>query len=332
MVKRNKRHTASFWATWFRKNGRVNGMSESFSLKGIWRPTRQMSRVQRIRRALQNSLLARSQRKQASYIPKRKGMGVTQRNIALFLGGACLTGFLYVFAPTLFSVFMEKSGYARVEEIVITGNSTLLHSDIYRKSGLLLYQTKIFDIEEDAVAERIKDFAWVKDAVVDVGISSVVEIRVQEQKPIALIHNADEENSFSYLGRSGDIFVRVQQGDSLDFPVITGLSNVAEGHVEKSLKDIVTFLKRLGTNNPNFPMHSLSEIHVAEDGNLTLYLVDHSFPIYVGDTEINNAYKWLVKILADIYARPRGIELAKIDYIQLDYMKDRVLVAENGSS
>lgn len=292
----------------------------------------QMSRWQKGQRALHNILLARSHRKQASYTPKRKGLGVTGRNVAFISVVASVLVILAVFSPTLFSSFIEKTGYARVEKINIIGNSVLLNNEIYRESGILLYQTKIFDIRESDVASRIQDLAWVDSAVVEVGLSSEVDIRIKEQKPIALIHNADEEHSFSYLGRSGDIFALVTQGETLDYPVVTGLSQVDEDYAEKSLEDIVTFLKRLGRNNPNFPMHSLSEIHVAENGKLTLYLVDYSFPIYVGDTEINNAYKWLVRILADIYARPRGIELAEIDYIQLDYMKDRVLVAENGSS
>lgn len=333
MVTHNKRQNIPFWKkVWLGKNARVKGLSESFSLKGIWRPTIRLSKWQKGKRAFQDMLLARSHRRQASYIPKRKGIGLFQKNIVFISCCICLLVGVGFFLPTIFTSFIEKSGYGRVERINITGNSNLLENEIYRKSGLLLYQTKIFDIEEEEIVSSIKELAWVEDVVVKVGGSSVVDIQVKEQKPMALVHNADEENSFSYLGCSGDIFARVQRGDTLDYPVITGLSDVGEKYVEESLKNIVTFLKQLRRNNPNFPMHSLSEIHVAGDGHLTLYLVDYSFPIYVGDTEINNAYKWLVKILTDIYARPRGFELANINYIQLDYMKDRVLVAENGSS
>ncbi|CAG37624.1 related to cell division protein FtsQ [Desulfotalea psychrophila LSv54] len=227
---------------------------------------------------------------------------------------------------------LGKIPYFRVEEVKFSGQHRMSSADLYRQTGILRYQNSLFSVDADVVAARLEDLIWVEKASVSFDWPSTVNIRIKEQVPVALVHTPGEKETFFYLSKSGDIFSSPRSGDSLDFPIITGIHLLEDEAFEQALKNVVLFMDKVVHNNPNLPVHAISEIYVDEQGELTLFLVDYSFPIYIGSTSVGKAYKYLVRILADIYNHPRRNSIAKIGYIQLDYMKDRVLVAESESS
>lgn len=253
--------------------------------------------------------------------------------LALTIGIAlCCTFVVAAFNNDYVQGFLSKSYFAKVETVTIEGLDRVTVAEVYQASEVVRFQTSMLDVEAEDVEEKIEQLTWVDGAQVSLEWPSTVKVKVREQQPLAVIHTPNDKEKFKYLNRKGVLFTTVGKAADMDFPMITGLEKLQSDQYEKSVEQILLFLKKVARNNPVLPIHSVSEIHVDQQGQLVVYLVDHAFPIYVGDSSIDNAYKYLVRILEDVYRkRSRGAKITEIGYIQLDYMKDQVLVAENSS-
>ena len=64
-----------------------------------------------------------------------------------------------------------------------------------------------------------------------------------------------------------------------------------------------------------------------------VYLVDYPFPIFFGSGNTKQKYARLVQVLKALYKKEKGEDLiSEIEYIQMDYLQNKVLVAQTGSS
>jgi cell division protein FtsQ len=153
-------------------------------------------------------------------------------------------------------------------------------------------------------------------------------ISLQEKNPVALLNR---ETGLFYLDKRGEIIAAAGLLQELDFPVITGFetflfNTASSGRVPEPLRDALELLKLSNRNNPILSEQNISEIHVAENGELILYLLDRSFPIYLGsDGKISTRYYRLVKVLKDLY---KTREFSEVSFIRLDYQKDTILVGK----
>ncbi len=260
------------------------------------------------------------------------GKTVIYRIIFAVLIILCLGGLYSVFQSGYVQHLLSESNYAKVEKVKIEGLHRLNLAEVYQASGIIRFQTSMLDVEADEVAGNIEKLAWVEDAQVNFDWPSTVEIMVREEVPIAMVHTPEERTQFHYLNKKGRIFTAVKDNKDIDYPVITGLSELKSDQYEHSLEQVLRFLEKIAKNNPVLPIHSISEIHVDRKGQLVVYLVDHTFPIYIGESDIDKAYKYLVRVLEDVYRkRSSGTPISEIGYIQLDYMEDRVLISEDNS-
>jgi hypothetical protein len=101
---------------------------------------------------------------------------------------------------------------------------------------------------------------------------------------------------------------------------------------EKALAEILTFLRKVRGNDPHLPAQSVSELHVTKSGQIVVYLVDYPFPIFFGNGNTKVKYSRLIQVLRALYKKQNGKELlSQIEYIQMDYLNDKVLVVEHGS-
>ncbi len=140
-------------------------------------------------------------------------------------------------------------------------------------------------------------------------------------------------NGLYYIDKYGKKITHVNMPGDLDFPVITGINEntmTARSNEVKStvLDNALTFLRYAGRGNPILPKQNISEIHITEKGGMVLYLLDHTFPIYLGQEKISGQYNRLIKVLKGLYKKD---ELSNIAYIDMDYQEDKVLVGKTKS-
>jgi len=246
--------------------------------------------------------------------------------LTLLLGGLLAGAYALLTGP-MHSLYDELR-YFRIHEIEVTGCRTINPEEL-RKFADITYEMNMLSLEPKHIQNSLLKHPWVKSARVQRVWPDGLAVSVKEHHPQALLIQKDGKE-FSYVSSSGVVFAKLTKGQELDFPVITGLDYFTDKEEQKKmLASANLFLRLAERNNPNLPAQNISEIHFAKNGELTLYLVEHPFPIYFGKDEIKRKYSQLRRVLAVLYRKRRGgAKIEEVAYIQMDYQKNKVLVAQ----
>lgn len=216
-----------------------------------------------------------------------------------------------------------------IEDVDIKGAYVVPRSRVLEALQVIRHRTGMFDVDIAQLETRLEALPWVRRAEVSRDYPSTLSVKLQEESAVALLlkKNGGEKELF-YINHYGKDFQPVAVGGRIDYPVITGLNLVHDKKVrQKSWGDVMAFLEKLGQNNPHLPAHSLSEIHITEDGRIVLYLVEYPFPIYFGHGDVNRKYARLIKVLKPLYELENGQkQIEEIEYIQMEYLEDKILV------
>lgn len=258
---------------------------------------------------------------------EKSGNNIFFAKLLLFSGTVLLSAYFLLVGP-LQSLYGNWH-YFRVHEIEVNGCRTI-SGDALRKYAGLSYEMNMLTLDPGAIRRQLQTHPWVKAAEVKRIWPDGLLIHVQEQQPQALVV-LGAENKFSYLNSKGTVFAKVNPGQELDLPVITGIDSFHTEEEKKSMLGVANSLLRLaGQNNPNLPAQNISEIHFTEKGSLILYLVDHPFPIYFGEGGVKRKYYQLWKVLEVLYRKRKGkASIEEVAYIRMDYQNNKVLVARN---
>ncbi len=243
------------------------------------------------------------------------------------LSGALLIGAFFLFTGPMHSLYDELR-YFRIHEIEISGCRTINPEEL-RKFAAISYELNMLSLEPKRIQDRLLKHSWVKSARVKRVWPDGLAVSIQEYRPQALLIR-ENGKELSYVSNSGVVFAQLDKGQELDFPVITGLDSFATEEEQKEmLASANLFLRLAERNNPNLPAQNISEIHFTEKGELTLYLVEHPFPIYFGKDEIKRKYSQLRRVLEVLYRKRKGrAKIEEVAYIRMDYQKNKVLVAQ----
>jgi len=217
--------------------------------------------------------------------------------------------------------------FFQITAVKIHGNRMTSKEQISALSRVDIH-TNLLAVNVTQVESVLESHPWIAKAKVVRDWPNRLLIILQEKNPVALLNR---ETGLFYLDNRGGIIAAVNPSQELDFPVITGLekfhfNSVPSGNIPEPFPDIYELLKLANRNNPILPEQNISEIHIAENEELVLYLLDRPFPIYMGrDGEISTRYNRLVKVLKDLY---KTQEFSEVSYIRLDYEKDKILVGK----
>ena len=230
---------------------------------------------------------------------------------------------------SLFSVLLEDMDYFRMTQIRVQGAVNSNADEIRGASGVKV-GSSLFAIDARAIETSIRrENMWVDQVIVSRQWPDTLILQVKEYKPYAMITvGGDERAQLYYLDKGGSPFIKTGFGMDLDYPVITGLEGADDLRaVPEKIKEPLDLLRLAGTNNPNLPVQSISELHVDEQEGLILYLVEHPFPIFMGDGDMRKKYLRLRKVMEMLYKpKKMGMDIGRVAYIKMDYLEDKVIV------
>jgi cell division protein FtsQ len=218
--------------------------------------------------------------------------------------------------------------FFQITAVKIDGNHMTSREQIGALSRVDIH-SNLLAINVVQVQSLLESHPWIAKAEVIRDWPNRLLIQVKERNPVALLNR---ETGLFYLDSDGRIIAAANPAQELDFPVITGLENfpfstAGAAQIPQPLQLVVDLLKLANKNNPILPQQNISEIHIAEKGELILYLLDRPFPIYWGTGgEISTRYYRLVKVLRDLY---KTREFSEVSYIRMDYQKDTILVGKH---
>lgn len=269
---------------------------------------------------------------------KKSHISRTEKRKKLSLKLAKIVGVIVFTAATILILKKPAMHFAsslevfKIKEIWVYGCSICQVSEI-KELGKFEYNSSLFTLNPKRAESQIADHPWIKDAQVKRIWPDGISIEIKEHKTAALlVKEENESGKMLYINSQGDIIAPVKPGDEIDFPVITGLASFSEDKRKLALQEAAVFLKLIARNNPNLPAQSVSELHFDSVEGMVIRLVDFPFPIYFGRGEVKKKYKQLRNVLAVLYKKQKkNMDISQVEYIRMDYMNNKVLVAQSKS-
>ena len=283
---------------------------------------------------LQRKIQQKRRLKKESYVSPARVVAMKRKLRPYILAALAVVLFAAVDGPLRIGYMLKDISMFKVRSLSVNGCRAVPVRDIVGLSGITLYKTSLLELDVEAIRERLEQEAWIRQATVARNWPSEVVVEVTEHSPVALVNmNTAEAPELHYVDRNGNPFLRVGPGEDFDYPVITGLYEVADAAVRAEIfREIMEFLKRAARNNPNLPEQSVSEVHINRRGEMVVYLVDHPFPIFFGKGDIVAKFYRLLHVMESLYREKKSEALlSSVEYIRMDYFNDKVLVAQSGS-
>jgi len=149
-----------------------------------------------------------------------------------------------------------------------------------------------------------------------------LSISVAEREPLAVVNMG----FIYYLDKKGNVFKVLNQGDRLDYPVVTGfseedLNNNPDGTraALKTTCELLGILREKGA----FILADVSEIHYDKGYGFTLFTASGALPVKIGSGDFAAKIDRFARIYKDLMA-----QRASLHYIDLDYV-DKIIVKKS---
>jgi cell division protein FtsQ len=213
---------------------------------------------------------------------------------------------------------LSRSVFFQVDKVDIIGCNKLDTRQVLSWSGLDI-KTNLWSLRTSKLKKHLEKHSWIESAIVKRKWPNALRIKIRERVPVALIN---KKSGLYYIDKKGVVISSVLPTDGLDYPIITGKEEATGPDAlpnAKWLQDTLSFIRYAGSGNPVLPKQNISEIHVGPEGQLTLYLADNPFPIYLGQGEMKKKYGRLSKVLSWLY---RKKEFTSTESINLNYLAD----------
>jgi len=169
------------------------------------------------------------------------------------------------------------------------------------------------------IGEQLETNPWIEAVRVKRFFPHTLTIEVAEREPVAIINIGH----LAYLDMKGAVFKPLNDGDSLNYPIITGISEddvtrdpTATG---KTLRETVTLIALL-KQGELFRLDDVSELHYDKGFGFTLFTVQGGIPIRLGA----DGYPEKLARLARIFKELQPL-MATLEYIDLNYT-DKIIV------
>ncbi len=212
--------------------------------------------------------------------------------------------------------YLVSSPYLKLERVIIRGVDEDIKPEIIDMSGLNV-ELSLLSINPDRIKEKVERHPWVRT------------VRLEKRFPHTLIINAERELPFavvvcgglSYMNNRGEVFKEVEEADNKDYPLITGISPT--GAIRDAQLETAAFvLDMLKSETGAWSYEELSEIHVNEDCDISIFSTSLRAVIKMGKRELPTKKDELYKIIRHL--RETG-QIHMVKSIDLNYRNGAVV-------
>jgi cell division protein FtsQ len=235
-----------------------------------------------------------------------RGIGVTAICAALFFGSMRL----YRLA--------SRTTWLRLETIEVPPLQRLTRGEVVALAGVKPGDAML-GLKLKNIVQQLSKNPWIEQVQVRRYFPHTLSIKLTERAPQAVAN----VGCLYYLDGKGKLFKSLADGDRLDYPLITGVSEEdlekdPEGSKE-ALKNALSLIDSLKAGAV-FGLEEVSEIHYDRGYGFTLFTMHGGVPVKLG----NGGFTEKLARLSGIYAQLKP-QMQELDYIDLDY-GDRIIV------
>ena len=169
--------------------------------------------------------------------------------------------------------YLLSSPHIRLEQVVFEGIDEQMKNELLTMSDLN-FDLSLLAIDMNELKQTMEKHPWVRSVDMEKRFPHTLVIWVEKEEPWAVV----VQDKLYYMNRWGGIFKEVAAGENFDYPVITGIAPEGDER-EKDLHYALQVLKSLSPETAPWSLDNLSEIHVRERGDVSLYF--SSLPVVV---------------------------------------------------
>jgi len=213
---------------------------------------------------------------------------------------------------------VSRTTLLRLEMIEVTPLKRVSRDEIITIAGVRPGDS-MFRLKLGRVVAQLSKNPWIEQVQVRRYFPHTISITLTERTPQAVAN----VGTLYYLDEKGVLFKSLVDGDRLDYPLITGVSEEDLGKDPSGSKEalqtalqLIDSLKAGGV----FGLEDVSEIHYDKGYGFTLFTVQGGVPVKLG----NGAFPEKLERFAGIY-RELKPQMQALDYIDLDY-GDKIIV------
>lgn len=241
----------------------------------------------------------------------------------LFKKAARLVGILIaitlvvVIGSELYGVLVHTT-FLRLDRIEVNSLQHLTREDVIALAGVKPGDDML-TMKLSRVGEQLMKNPWAEKVRVRRYFPHTLAIEITEREPVAIVNMG----YLYYLDKKGEIFKPLNEGDKLDYPVLTGMTedDMARDPAgsQQALTDALALIGLLNGGKV-LAMNDISEIHYDKGYGFTLFTVRGGVPVKLGNSGFGEKLARLARIYTDLQA-----QLPTLQYIDLDY-SDKIIV------
>jgi cell division septal protein FtsQ len=206
--------------------------------------------------------------------------------------------------------------HLEVNKIEVQGYHHIDQKQILEAASVPL-RTPILKLNLKGIAQRVESLPWVRSCEARRILPDTLLLRIVEREPMALLLLG----RVYYVDEDGTPFKEPSSGETLDFPIITGLT-VQDWKKKAGIAEVqeaLIFLKEVH-NFHHLSKEGISEVHRNEFGELTIFTVKKGVRIKMGrgDTQLK------LKRLEEVWKRIVTKQIP-VKYIVCEH-PDRIVV------
>jgi len=194
--------------------------------------------------------------------------------------------------------YLKTSPALAVRTIEVRGAERTRVGELLEASGLK-EGINIFSVGTGEAQERLAGLPWVKKAKVTRVVPDRIVVEVVEHQPAAVINL----EGLYYVNRSGDVFKRVQPGESEDLPVLTGVSRKSvrdrPGLAREQIRESLRLIKTL-QELPCVAKRRVAEVHSDELMGPSVVLDPGALTVHLGNQNLLQRLSTLCQLMDTI--------------------------------
>jgi len=213
---------------------------------------------------------------------------------------------------------VSRSTFFRLERIEVSPLKRLTTADVIAQAGIKTGDD-LLGLQLGRMGEQLSKNPWIEKVRIRRYLPHTIAIEISEQEPVAVA----SMGYLYYLNPNGDIFKLLTEGDRLDYPVFTGISedDLAKDPAgsKEAIKSMLSLLGLL-KHKEFLRLEDLSEIHYDKGYGFTIFMADRGVPIKLGRADFADKIERFAKIYATLQPH-----MSTLEYIDLDY-SDKIVV------
>jgi cell division protein FtsQ len=239
------------------------------------------------------------------------------KRAGIFFGGAAVVTLLGVSGYYLYRAISHISLF-KLDTIEVTRNHTIDSREIIALANVRAGDD-LLRLNLGKIGEQLEKNPWIESVRVKRYFPHTLTVDVTEREPVAVIN----VGYLAYLDTKGTVFKPLNDGDSLNYPIITGLSEDDltrdPGETARVLRETVKLITLL-KQGELFWLDDVSELHYDKGFGFTLFTVLGGIPVRLGTDGYGDKLSRLARIFKELQP-----QMLTLEYIDLNYT-DKIIV------